>query len=247
MPQADLSVRVGVIAPALLVSGLRQREGAPLGRVSSAACRARTAYSLSSEAPIPLPGNSPAMVPSHRGRDPGLAASGRGSVYAPGDSAEPSPRPSASPHDRRTCNRPETGTRLSLSPSRSPPSSNWLFEASRRGGESRSLALVPAARKAPASFSRRRARFWRRQRARSVTFCLWTAARIDARVCRGSGFNLRDVFPTGCVEGRAEGAARPPGRGLRRGAELDRSRPQPVVDGVERFDQLVVPWIMRIE
>ena len=41
-----------------------------------------------------------------RGRDPGLAASGRGSVYAPGDSAEPSPRPSASPHDRRTCNRP---------------------------------------------------------------------------------------------------------------------------------------------
>ena len=46
---------------------------------------------------------------------------------------------------------------------------------------------------------------------------------------------------------RAEGAARSPGRGLRRGAELDRSRPQPVVDGVERFDQLVVPWILRID
>ena len=62
-------------------------------------------------------------------------------------------RTSASPHDRRTCNRPETGTRLSLSPSWSPPSSNGLIETSRRGGESRSLALVPAARKAPASFS----------------------------------------------------------------------------------------------
>ena len=165
----------------------------------------------------------------------------------PAMSPSPLRRSSASPHDRRTCNRPETGTRLSLSPSRSPLPSNWLFEVSRRGSENRSLALVPAARKAPASFSRRRARFWRRQRARSVTFCLWTAARIDARVYRGSGFNLRDVFPTGCVEGRTERAARSPGRGLRRGAELDRSRPQPVVDGVERFDQLVVPWIMRIE
>ena len=73
----------------------------------------------------------------------------------PGESvAEPARRPSASPHDRRTCNRPETGTRLSLSPSWSPPSSNGLIETSRRGGESRSLALVPAARKAPASFSR---------------------------------------------------------------------------------------------
>ena len=195
----------------------------------------------------PAAGKQPRHGSRHRGRDPGLAASGRGSVYAPGDSAEPSPRPSASPHDRRTCNRPETGTRLSLSLSRSPLPSNWLFEVSRRGSESRSLAPVPAARKAPASFSCRRARFWRRQRARSVTFCLWTAARIDARVCRGSGFNLRDVFPTGCVEGRAEGAARSPGRGLRRWAELDRPRPQPVVDGVERFDQLVVPWILRID
>ena len=76
-------------------------------------------------------------------------------TWAPplGDVAEPARRPSASPHDRRTCNRPETGTRLSLSPSWSPPSSNGLIETSRRGGESRSLALVPAARKAPASFS----------------------------------------------------------------------------------------------
>ena len=67
MPQADLSVWVGVIAPALPVLGLRQREGTPLGRVSDAACRKRAAYSRSawsSEAPIPLPGNSPAMVPA---------------------------------------------------------------------------------------------------------------------------------------------------------------------------------------
>ena len=65
MPQADLSVWVGVIAPALPVLGLCQREGTPLGRVSDAACRKRAAYSRSawsSEAPIPLPGNSPAMV-----------------------------------------------------------------------------------------------------------------------------------------------------------------------------------------
>ena len=67
MPQADLSVWVGVIAPALPVLGLCQREGTPLGRVSDAACRKRAAYSRSawsSEAPIPLPGNSPAMVPA---------------------------------------------------------------------------------------------------------------------------------------------------------------------------------------
>ena len=196
----------------------------------------------------PAAGKLPRHGSSYRSRDPVLAASGCGPGHPP-PAMSPSPlrRSSASPHDRRTCNRPETGTRLSLSPSRSPLPSNGSFEASRRGSESRSLALVPAARKAPASFSRRRARFWRRQRARSVTFCLWTAARIDARVYRGSGFNLRDVFPTGCVEGRAEGAARSPGRGLRRGAELDRSRPQPVYDGVECLDQLVVPWILRIE
>ena len=253
MPQADLSVWVGVIAPALPVLGLCQREGTPLGRVSDAACRKRAAYSRSawsSEAPIPLPGNSPAMVSAAVAAIPclPLPAVDLGTPPpSPGDVAEPARRPSASPHDRRTCNRPETGTRLSLSPSRSPLPSNWLFEVSRRGSESRSLALVPAARKAPASFSCRRARFWRRQRARSVTFCLWTAARIDARVCRGSGLNLRDVFPTGCVAGRAEGAARSPDRGLRRGAELDRPRPQPVVDGVECLDQLVVPWILRIE
>ena len=156
-------------------------------------------------------------------------------------------RLSASPHDRRACNQPETGTRLSLSPSRSPLPSNGSFEASQRGSESRSLALVPAARKALGSFSPWRAGISRGLRARSATFCLWTAAGIDARVYRGSGFNLRDVFPTGCVAGRAEGAARSPGRGLRRGAELDRSRPQLVVDGVECLDQLVVPWILRIE
>ena len=196
----------------------------------------------------PATGKQPRHGSSCRGRDPVLAASGCGPGHPP-PAMSPSPlrRSSASPHDRRTCNRPETGTRLSLSPSRSPLPSNGSFEVSRRGSESRSLALVPAARKAPASFSPWRAGISRGLRARSVTFCLWTVARIDAGVCRGSGFNLRDVFPTGCVEGRAEGAARSPGRGLRRGAELDRSRPQPVVDGVERFDQLVVPWILRIE
>ena len=249
MPQADLSVWVGVIAPALPVLGLCQREGTPLGRVSDAACRKRAEYSRSawsSEAPIPLPGNNPAIVPATVAAIPSLLLPSVDPCTHQRCRRAPR-RPSASPHDRRTCNRPETGTRLSLSPSRSPLPSNWSFEVSRRGSESRSLALVPAARKAPASFSRRRARFWRRQCARSVTFCLWTAARIDARVCRGSGFNLRDVFPTGCVVGRAERAARSPGRGLRRGAELDRSRPQPVVDGVECFDQLVVPWILRIE
>ena len=64
MLPADLSLWVGVIAPALWVLGLRQREGAPLGRVFSAACRVRAAYSLSSEAPILLPVNNPAMVPA---------------------------------------------------------------------------------------------------------------------------------------------------------------------------------------
>ena len=250
MPQADLSVWVGVIAPALPVLGLRQREGTPLGRVSDAACRKRAAYSRSawsSEAPIPLPGNSPAMVPTTVAAIPGLPLPAVDPCTLP--ATPPSPRPGHPLHPMTAghATNPKSGTRLSLSPSRSPLPSNWLFEVSRRGSESRSLALVPAARKAPASFSCRRARFWRRQRARSVAFCLWTAARIDARVCRGSGFNLRDVFPTGCVEGRAEGAARSPGRGLHRGAELDRPRPQPIVDGIERFDQLVVPWILRIE
>ena len=104
----------------------------------------------------PATGKQPRHGSSYRGRDPVLAASGCGPGHPPpppGDVAEPARRPSASPHDRRTCNRPETGTRLSLSPSWSPPSSNGLIETSRRGGESRSLALVPAARKAPASFS----------------------------------------------------------------------------------------------
>ena len=60
-------------------------------------------------------------------------------------------------HDRRTCKRPETGPR---SP-QSLPSSNGSFDASRRGSESRSLALVPTARKAPISFSPWRARMCR--------------------------------------------------------------------------------------
>ena len=39
----------------------------------------------------PAAGKQPRHGSHHRGRDPGLAASGRGSVYAPGDSAEPCP------------------------------------------------------------------------------------------------------------------------------------------------------------
>ena len=53
----------------------------------------------------------------------------------------------------------------------------WVNRGLPAGGESRSLALVPAAaRKAPTLFSRRRARFWRWQRARSVAFYLWAGA-----------------------------------------------------------------------
>ena len=225
MPQADLSVWVGVIAPALPVLGLCQREGTPLGRVSDAACRKRAAYSRSawsSEAPIPLPGNSPAMV--------------RAAVVA----IPCLPLPAVDLGTPRRCRRA-----LCAGHPLHPMTAGHATDP-KQGLAASAIRYAPGAI-APASFSRRRARFWRRQRARSVTFCLWTAARIDARVCRGSGFNLRDVFPTGCVAGRAEGAARSPGRGLRRGAELDRSRPQPVVDGVECLDQLVVPWILRIE
>ena len=44
-------------------------------RISSAACRVRAAYSLSSEAPIPLPGNNPAMVPATEAAIPSLPLS----------------------------------------------------------------------------------------------------------------------------------------------------------------------------
>ena len=50
--------------PYVAVLRLRQRKGTTLGPVSSAACCVRATHSLSSEAPIPLPGNSPAMVPA---------------------------------------------------------------------------------------------------------------------------------------------------------------------------------------
>ena len=79
----------------------------------------------------PATGKQPRHGSSYRGRDPVLAASGCGPGHPPGDVAEPARRPSASPHDRWTCNRPETGTRLSLSPSWSAPSSNGSFEVSR--------------------------------------------------------------------------------------------------------------------
>ena len=56
-PVADPQVRVGVIAPALPVSGLRRPEGMPFGRVSGGACGVRAEYSRpvqSREAPISL-------------------------------------------------------------------------------------------------------------------------------------------------------------------------------------------------
>ena len=97
----------------------------------SVACCVRAAHSLSSEAPIPLPGNSPAMVPATVAAIPCLPLPAVDLGTPPGDVAEPARRPSASPHDRWTCNRPETGTRLSLSPSWSAPPSNGSFEVSR--------------------------------------------------------------------------------------------------------------------
>ena len=175
----------------------------------------------------PAAGKQPRHGSRHRGRDPELAAVGRGSEHASGESVE------------------------SASPMIAGHAAGQKLTALQRSSGGAAKAVLspsfPAARKAPFSFSRRRVRIWRRLRACCVISTLVGRPRIDARVCRCSGFNLRDVFPTGCVAGRAEGAARSPGRGLRRGAELDRSRPQPVVDGVERFDQLVVPWILRIE
>ena len=48
----------------------------------------------------PAVGKQPCHGSRHRGRNPGLAASG--------DAAEPPRRPSASHHDRRTCRQPET-------------------------------------------------------------------------------------------------------------------------------------------
>ena len=77
--------------PCVAVLGLRQREGAPLGRVSSAACRARTAYSLSSEAPIPLPGNNPVMVPAAVAAIPCLPLPAVDPCTLP--ATPPSPRP----------------------------------------------------------------------------------------------------------------------------------------------------------
>ena len=117
IPAADLSVRVGVIAPTLPVLRLRQRKGTTLGPVSSAACRVRAAHSLSSEAPIPLPGNNPAMVPATVAAIPCLPLPAVDLGTPPGDVAEPARRPSASPHDRRSCNRRETAPRLPRSPS----------------------------------------------------------------------------------------------------------------------------------
>ena len=78
----------------------------------------------------PATGKKPRHGSSYRSRDPGLAASGCGPGHAPGDVAEPSRRPSASPHDRRSRNRPEQGRdyrdrrpdrrRLRMGQSRSP-------------------------------------------------------------------------------------------------------------------------------
>ena len=130
-------------------------------------------------------GKRPRHGSGYGARDSELSASGRGSEHAPGDAGDPPRRPSASPHDRRTCNRPETGTRLSLSPSWSPPSSNGLIETSRRGGESRSLALVPAARKAPASFSP-----WRAGISRGLRACCVISMLVDRRQDRRRGLSV---------------------------------------------------------
>ena len=97
MPQADLSVRVGVIAPALLVSGLRQREGAPLGAGLQRRLPCADRIQLVERGADPAAGKQPRHGSSCRGRDPVLAAVGRGSEHASGESVEPPRRPSASP------------------------------------------------------------------------------------------------------------------------------------------------------
>ena len=63
----------------------------------------------------PAAGKQPRHGSRHRGRDPELAAVGRGSEHASGESVEPPRRPSASPHDCRSCSRPETAPRLQRS------------------------------------------------------------------------------------------------------------------------------------
>ena len=65
----------------------------------------------------PAAGKQPRHGSCHGGRDPVLAASGCGPGPPLGDVAEPARRPSASPHDRRSCNRRETAPRLPRSPS----------------------------------------------------------------------------------------------------------------------------------
>ena len=67
IPPTHLSVRAGVIGPALPVWGLRQREGTPLGRVCSAAWFVRAVYSWSARsrgALISVLINNPTMVPT---------------------------------------------------------------------------------------------------------------------------------------------------------------------------------------
>ena len=188
--------------------------------------------------------NYPALVSATVSAIPGLPLPAVDPCTPPATSTEPRPGHPLHPMIAGHSTGPETASRVQ----RSPLPSNWLFEVSRRDSERRSLALVPAAPKGPGLIlSVARQVLAEAARAGWAISTLVGRLMIDTRVSRGSGFNLRDVFPTGCVAGRAEGAARSPGRGLRRGAELDSSRAQPVVDGVERFDQLVVPWILRIE
>ena len=186
-------MRVGVIAPALPVSGLCQRKGTPLGRGSSVACRVRARRRFRCGETTP-PWFPPPWLRSRVCR-----------------------------FWSRTWSRPRRGQRK-------------LFSRARpRRPKGLSLILSPVRRDLA-------------EAARLLLISTLCGPAQDRRPgLSGSGFNLRDVFPTGCVAGRAERAARPPGRRLRRWAELDRSRPQPIVDGVDCFDQLVVPWILRIE
>ena len=169
MPQADLSVWVGVIAPALPVLGLCQREGTPLGRVSDAACRKRAAYSRSawsSEAPIPLPGNSPAMVPA-------AVAASRACRFRLWTWAPPPRRSRRAlcaghplhPMTAGHATDPNQGRDYRY---RCPDRHCLRIGYSRSPGGAAKAVLSPSSpppERPPASFSRRRARFWRRQRA----------------------------------------------------------------------------------
>ena len=63
----------------------------------------------------PAAGKQPRHGSRHRGRDPELAAVGRGSEHASGESVEPPASAIRFTHDCRSCSRPETAPRLQRS------------------------------------------------------------------------------------------------------------------------------------